>query len=355
MPAAFGRCPACPDTPIHYVLKPHTSRIAARSSSVGPFNPENAPGYHGVFHDEHQADAWPIGPQSRVLVVSVNIRTTFCGRLSPSCGRRRPFDTARRVLYKWSQVTDDYGRAGDMSISSARRAGRRVGAMRWLADTIGVAACVALALAVATPAQATASATATIAPIGSGSYLVTVTNTGSEAINGFSVYPTGFAVTGVVPTPACQFQGGSVVTWIGCSLTVAPAASTQMCYIGHVRGESLPGAFLGGTESGSSYPPINPSPAVASCPLAGLTAGSGLAPEVSVMPASSNTPGLGGAPESSGTPATSGTGAHAWSHAQCKSTYNKWGRAHHHATRSQKKAEANKLHKTHLCPVSILK
>jgi hypothetical protein len=191
--------------------------------------------------------------------------------------------------------------------------------MRRLGGTVGVAACVALALAVPAPAQATVSAIATIAPSGSGSYLVTVTNTGSEAINGFSVYPTGFVVTGVVPIPACQFQGSSILTWIGCTLTVAPAASIQMCYTGHAQGESLPGAFLGGTESGSStYPRINPSPAVASCPLAGLTAGSGRAPELSVTPVSSSTPGSSGAPESSSTPATSTTGAHSWSHAQCK-------------------------------------
>jgi hypothetical protein len=234
---------------------------------------------------------------------------------------------------------------------------RKLGAMRRLDGTVGVAACVALALGVATPAQATVSATATIAPIGSGSYLVTVTNTGSETINGFSVYPTGFVVTGVVPIPACQFQGrsSSIVTWIGCSLTVAPAASTQMCYTGQVQGESLLGAFLGVTESGSSsYSRINPSPAVASCPLAGLTAGSGRAPEVSVTPASSSTPESSGAPASSGTPMTSSTGAHSWSHAQCKSTYKTWTKVHHHASRSKKKAAANKLHKTHGCPLSIL-
>ena len=111
-----------------------------------------------------------------------------------------------------------------MSISGARRATRRPGAMCRLVCTVGAAAGVALALAVATPAQAAVSATATIAPIGSGSYLITVTNTGSETINGFSVV-TDFVVTGVVPIPACQFQSSIYsifVTSIGCSLTVAP-------------------------------------------------------------------------------------------------------------------------------------
>ncbi len=45
----------------------------------------------------------------------------------------------------------------------------------------------------------------------------------------------------------------------------------------------------------------------------------------------------------------SGKGSHTWSHALCESTYNAWAKQHHHATRSQKKAEANMLHKTHGC------
>jgi hypothetical protein len=110
-----------------------------------------------------------------------------------------------------------------MSISSAGRATRRAGAVCRLLGAVGVAACIALSLAVATPAQAAVSATATIAPIGSGSYLITVTNTGSETINGFSAV-TNFVVTGVVPIPACQFQVSSFVTSVGCSLAVAPGA-----------------------------------------------------------------------------------------------------------------------------------
>ena len=146
-----------------------------------------------------------------------------------------------------------------MGISGARRAGSRLGGKRGLGRTVGVVASVALALAVAAPAWATVSATATLAPVGSASYLVTVTNTGSEAITGFSVYPTGFTVTNIVPSPACQYQGSAVIRWITCSLTVAPAASTEMCYTGYARGGSVPGTLWGGVEGG--YTNMSPSPA----------------------------------------------------------------------------------------------
>jgi streptogramin lyase len=52
---------------------------------------------------------------------------------------------------------------------------------------------------------------------------------------------------------------------------------------------------------------------------------------------------------------TSSKRGHVWTQTQCKSTYEAWTKTHHHAARSQRKVEANKLHKLHGCPLSILK
>ncbi len=239
-----------------------------------------------------------------------------------------------------------------MSSSTARCAGGRHAGKRRLGRTVGVMASLALWLAVAAPAWATAGATATLAPIGSGSYLLTVTNTGSETIPGFVVIPIDFIVTDAVPSPACQLEN-SLVRSIACRTPVAPGASTQVCYTGQVLGES-PGATGLIDSSGNVIILVSPSPAVASCPLPGFTPGSGSTSGTTIAPVSISTP------RSSLTPApstrvTSSKGAHSWSHVRCKSAYKLWTKKHHHATRSQKKAEASKLHKTHGCPLSTLK
>jgi hypothetical protein len=213
-----------------------------------------------------------------------------------------------------------------MSISTLRRAGRRRDGARKLAGAAGVLASFALTLALATPAWATASATGTLAPIGSGSYLLTVTNTGPEAITSFAVSAREPSVpTNIVPRPAC-FGNDPTSSSIKCNLTIAPGAMTQMCYTGQALTEPVQGSFglvWGPGGTGSFALDISPSPAVSSCPLPGFTAGSG----------------------------ASGKGTRPWSHALCESTYNAWTKKHHHATRSQKKAEANMLHKTHGCRI----
>jgi hypothetical protein len=179
------------------------------------------------------------------------------------------------------------------------------------------------------------SATGTLAPIGSGSHLLTVTNTGSEAITSFAVSvgerEAGVA-TNTVPRSACKF-GAPTTNSIQCTVAIAPGAMTQMCYTGPALGELVltPGEIGGsgtwglidGSGGSSSFSfTISPSPAVASCSLPGFKAGS-----------------------------KTGT----WSHPLCKSTYNAWTKKHNHATPTQRKAEANKLHKAHGCPLSILK
>jgi hypothetical protein len=208
-------------------------------------------------------------------------------------------------------------------------AGRRPDWRRRLAGAGGALASIAVTLALATPAWATASATGTLAPIGSGSYLLTVTNTGSEAITSFAVSAREPSIpTNITPSPAC-FGNDPTSNSIKCNVTIVPGAMTQVCYTGEALVEPVQGSFGivwgAGSGTGSFDFDISSSPAVSSCPLPGFTAGS----------------------------RRHGKGTRPWSHALCESTYNAWTKQHHHATRSQKKAEANVLHKTHGCSLSI--
>jgi hypothetical protein len=165
--------------------------------------------------------------------------------------------------------------AGDVSINTARSVGRRLGVKRSARGILGVVAGVVLALAVAAPASASFSATATLAPIGTGSYLLTVTNTGSETITGFFASAGEEPVpTNIVPSPACHYGNTPAQGTITCTITVAPGASAQMCYTGKPLGELVPGsALLLQPQSGPVT--LAMAPAVTSCPLPGFTATSG--------------------------------------------------------------------------------
>jgi hypothetical protein len=183
-----------------------------------------------------------------------------------------------------------------------------------------------LALAVVTPASAAPSATVTLAPIGSGSgsYLLTLRNTGPEAIERFA-----FAVgeannphpastpTNILPV-TCTWNTPSAEA-INCT-AVATGATADVCYTGEAARSPAYLDFLTSVT-------ITTAPAVSSCPLPGFKGSTG----------------------------KSATGSHAWTHAKCKSSYKAWAKKHGHATRAQKKAEANKLHKLYSCPLSILK
>lgn len=174
------------------------------------------------------------------------------------------------------------GTRGDTSISAEGRAGRR----RRLIKTVGAIGSVALALTVTVaPAWASLSATGTQAPIGHGSHLLTVTNTGTEVITSFAVEVgedfSGVA-TNVVPHPACEF-GTPASSAIQCTITIAPGAMTRMCYTGQALGELTltPGesggsgtwGLLRGAGGGSGFGlTISPSPAVTACPLPGFNA-----------------------------------------------------------------------------------
>jgi|GEM_PF-3496706 len=171
-----------------------------------------------------------------------------------------------------------------MSIDTARSAGRTHGGKRSAWRALGGVAAVALALTVAAPAWAGYSATATLAPIGTGSYLLTVTNTGSEPIGGFigSAGETPVPMN-IVPSPACHYGNSPVVASITCTITIALGASAQMCYTGNALVEELPGdALILEPQAGAVT--LTTSPAVASCPLPGFKATSGGGTEKCVVP-----------------------------------------------------------------------
>jgi hypothetical protein len=161
-----------------------------------------------------------------------------------------------------------------MSIDTPRSVGRTRGGKRGMRRILGGVAAVVLVLTLAAPAWAGYSATATLAPIGTGSYLLTVTNTGSEPITGFFAGEGEEPATNIVPSPACHYGNSPAIGTITCTVAIAPGASAQMCYTGKALVEELPGAALIlQPQSGSVS--LTTSPAVTSCPLPGFKAASG--------------------------------------------------------------------------------
>jgi hypothetical protein len=143
---------------------------------------------------------------------------------------------------------------------------RRRGA-RWIA----VAAVTAVAaLGIAASASAATSYTATVAPIGSGgSYLLSIQNTGSEAITSV-FFSGGEKPTNIVPS-GCTFGNTPVAESINCSVNVAPGGTLQICYTGAAVEELVPGTkvFVNSTPG-----PAATVAAVSSCPVAGFKSGS---------------------------------------------------------------------------------
>jgi|SRR5271165_7308746 len=161
-----------------------------------------------------------------------------------------------------------------MSIDTARSMGRTRGGKRGTWRILGGVAAVVLLLAVAAPAWASHSATATLAPIGTGSYLLTVTNTGSEPITEFFAGEGEEPATNIVPSPACHYGNTPAVGTITCTIAIAPGASAQMCYTGKALAEELPGdALILQPQTGPVS--LTMSSPVTSCPLPGFKATSG--------------------------------------------------------------------------------
>ena len=140
----------------------------------------------------------------------------------------------------------------DFAPSAGRRRGRIAGLM--------AAATVALSLAGAASASAF-EGTATLAPIGTGSYLVTVTNTGTEKIQYVSLV--GENVTNVASGGFCTPQAGAVL----CEVEILPKAAKQICY----SGSAIESVYLGLI----SLVHTTAAPAVATCPVSGFTPASG--------------------------------------------------------------------------------
>lgn len=170
--------------------------------------------------------------------------------------------------------------------------GRRAGSAYKRSGVSGVLAAITLALAFAVPASASPAATATVAPIGTGSYLLTLTNVSSGPLSGF-VIPAGAAATAnVAPAPACRVGTNVspiiIENAVICTVTVAPGASTQVCYTGSVpstilpTGEAATGGqvFLVGSNAGNIQEllaNVTLGAAVASCPLPGFGSTGGTA------------------------------------------------------------------------------
>lgn len=245
----------------------------------------------------------------------------------------------------------------DMDVYTARctdgRGGRSRSWTRGWSVACALATVLVLALSTVATAGATPNAEGTFAPDGFGAFAVNLTNNGSETITSFILATQDININQVVPSPACQTEPG--VNTVRCNLTVAPGASTQMCYSGSPYGkaEELP---VGLNGSPQLYIRIHLAPA-RSCPLPEFTPGPASGPEVSGAPASGGAPGGGsGTPLATAkAPVKSPSAAHAWKHSQCEAAYKSWSKKHHHATRAKKQAEAKTLHKQHGCSLSIWK
>jgi hypothetical protein len=140
-----------------------------------------------------------------------------------------------------------------MSIDFARSLG---GGRGRIAGVVAAAtATVALSLASAAPASAIGPS-ATLAPIGTGSYLLTIT-AGAEQVTSLALI--GENITNVAPAGICEPQTDSPICGFA---TVPPMTSKQFCYSGPAV-----------TEVGFNLieqVKVSSAPAVASCPVPGF-------------------------------------------------------------------------------------
>jgi len=211
---------------------------------------------------------------------------------------------------------------------------RRSGRVSRRGGVGGALGAVVLALGLASPAWAGSAATATLAPIGTGSYLLTVKNISTGPVSGFFTGVQALPKAAVAPAPACKIGTNinpiEVDAALICNLTIAAGASVQVCYTGKPPGEIIPDGtstmqlFMLGTngDNSSILADVTLAPAVASCPLAGFS------------------------------PATV---THGWKRAACSSFYKAWKKTHKHASAKQRKAEQGKLKAQHGCPLSALR
>jgi hypothetical protein len=125
---------------------------------------------------------------------------------------------------------------------------------------LAAALSIGTALAIAPSAWATVSGTATLAPIGTGSYLLTVTNTGDEAVGAVGL-------PGNESTKNAVSSSGQCIPFVGsllCTVELPPAKSAQICYSGTTVTEVVFSTLL-------THVPVTSAPAASSCPLPGFT------------------------------------------------------------------------------------
>ena len=170
----------------------------------------------------------------------------------------------------------------EMHTTTRALRGRRAGGARARLLTSIITACVC-ALALASSASAATTVTVGIAPISnaSGSFVLTLTNTGAEPVTGF------FVAVGETTNadPATCVPNTPVVGALNCQTAVAPGGSFQVCYTGSGGSggeltELVPGTNIfvnnqHGLITGQKLP------AVSSCPVAGFKGASTTGPPTS--------------------------------------------------------------------------
>jgi len=162
------------------------------------------------------------------------------------------------------------GSAGSQTTAGSAR---RLRSPRGRRRVAALLTCALAALLLTASASAAPSANVTVARIGPGigSYLVSVTNTGTVAITSFSVEAA--HATSILPTPACAPSSTPSPGALTCTLEVAPGASGRVCYSGGVPLAFGPGESVL-IESGGEhvYEAYAVAPAVSACPLTGFIA-----------------------------------------------------------------------------------
>jgi hypothetical protein len=150
-----------------------------------------------------------------------------------------------------------------MSIDDGSTGGRdmsRRRCARWVAAVV-----VTLTALTSASSASAASFTAVVAPIGTGSYVLSVQNIGPEPITSV-VFSAGEKPTNIVPS-SCKFGNTPVINSISCAVNVPSGGDLQVCYTGEAVEELVPGANL---LVNSTFGPASSGPGVSSCPVAGF-------------------------------------------------------------------------------------
>jgi hypothetical protein len=200
------------------------------------------------------------------------------------------------------------GRLGTAGLRGRRK--RRVAA---LAALLGVLALVPAA------AAARPSASATLSYVGNSTFVLTVSNTGPEAFEGFN---TAVTATNLVPASACENKETS----FACRGRLLPGEGKLVCFTDAALSSSETLLIVAGSGglANEAFVETMSGPALSACPIAA-------GPEAGRI---------------------RGKQTPAWSRARCIRAYKAWRKKHRHATRRARTAEGRKLRKQHGCRLS---